>query len=139
MSDTYSATKRSEVMSRVRTRDTTPEMAVRSTLHRMGLRFRLHREDLPGTPDLVLPKHNLVIWVHGCFWHGHSCSKGSRPQSNKAFWDSKLDRNEERDREAQEAIRALGWRSIVVWECETTEEGALEDRLRAKLRDVGVC
>jgi len=126
-------------MSRVRRQDTTPELVVRSLLHRLGYRFRLHREDLPAKPDIVLPKYKLVIWVHGCFWHGHDCRKGRRPKTNRAFWEQKLDRNRERDKQAQSAISALGWRYLIVWECDTFDEEALEHYLARELEAMDVC
>lgn len=105
-------------MSRVRGRDTSPELYVRRLLHARGLRFRLHRRDLPGRPDVVLPALRVVVFVHGCFWHGHDCRKGRRPSSNRAFWDVKLDSNLERDHEAIAALQASGWEVRVVWECD---------------------
>src|SRR5581483_1762553 len=117
--DVFDADKRSWLMRRVRTRDTRPEVVVRSVLHRMGLRFRLHRSDLPGKPDIVLPRHRKVILVHGCFWHGHpGCRNAGRPTTNVAFWDEKLDSNIERDKKQVRLLRAAGWHVLVVWECE---------------------
>ena len=111
---------RSEMMSRIGARDTAPEMAIRKALHRAGYRFRLHRKDLPGRPDLVLPKHHAVIFVHGCFWHGHEGCRDFRfPKTNVAFWQNKIGRNIERDREALMKLASLGWRTLVVWECAT--------------------
>lgn len=108
------------MMSRIGARDTAPEMAVRKVLHRAGYRFRLHRKDLPGRPDLVLPKHHAVIFVHGCFWHGHEgCCDFRLPKTNVAFWQNKIGRNIERDREALMKLASLGWRTFVVWECVT--------------------
>lgn len=110
---------RSEVMSRVRSRDTSPELAVRSALHRAGVRFRLHRKDLPGKPDIVLSSRRAVIFVHGCFWHQHpGCRRARRPASRTDYWDKKLTRNIERDAKDQAALRAAGWSVIVLWECE---------------------
>lgn len=116
--DKFSAEKRSSIMSSVRNKNTKPETVVRSLLHGSGLRFRLHRKDLPGSPDIVLPKFNTVIYVHGCFWHGHNCTKGKRPSSNQEFWDEKLDRNLQRDQANYSALRKIGWRVEIVWECE---------------------
>jgi len=120
-------------MSRVRATDTTPEIVVRRALHRMAYRFRLHSEHLPGRPDIVLPRHTTVIFVHGCFWHGHTCAKGRRPKSNQTFWDAKLDRNVERDREAYAQLAASGWEVGVIWECETKDADALQSRLSSML------
>ena len=116
-------------MSRVKNRDTHPEILVRSLLHRMGYRFRLHRNDLPGKPDIVLPRFRSVIFVHGCFWHGHGCPKGKRPSSNVDFWNSKLDGNIDRDKSNQESLRHLGWNVLTVWECETRDIDTLATKL----------
>src|SRR5918993_1434460 len=105
-------------MAAIRHRNTKPEMVVRRLLHAAGFRFRLHRKDLPGTPDIVLPKYRAVILVNGCFWHGHSCSKGTRPATNTEFWNDKLDKNLERDATKKEKLQELGWHVIIVWECE---------------------
>ena len=131
--DIYSKEKRSEIMSQVRTKDTTAERRVRSLLHRNGFRFRLHRPDLPGTPDIALRKYTTVIFVHGCFWHGHRCKKGKRPKSNASFWDKKIDANRRRDRRVQRQLRALGWRVLIVWECQTKTLDSLEQRLLRQL------
>jgi DNA mismatch endonuclease, patch repair protein len=136
LSDIYSAQERSQIMGRVRARGTAPELAVRKVLHAMGFRFRLHRHDLPGRPDIVLPKHRVAIFVHGCFWHGHNCPKGARPSSNKEFWTTKLDRNLERDAESQRAIQTLGWHPIIVWECQTKPRDTLETTLLDAIRRV---
>jgi DNA mismatch endonuclease, patch repair protein len=110
---------RYRIMASIRKRDTRPEIAVRRALHAQGLRFRLHRNDLPGTPDLVLPGRRLAVFVHGCFWHRHPGCKWSRmPSGNMAYWGPKLARNVERDIEARRDLEALGWNVLVVWECE---------------------
>lgn len=107
-------------MSRVKGVDTKPEIFVRSLVHRMGFRFRIHRRDLPGNPDIVLPKHGKIIFVHGCFWHGHKrCPRAKRPKTNKAFWNRKLDMNSKRDKTLQKKLRSKGWKVLVVWQCET--------------------
>ena len=132
MSDIFDKRRRSELMARIRARDTAPELSVRRIAHRMGLRFRLHRKDLPGCPDLVLPKHRLVVFVHGCFWHRHrGCSRASTPKSRVRFWTEKLAANVARDRRTEAAVRALGWRVLVIWECETRHTVALQHRLAA--------
>lgn len=116
--DRLTKSQRSLAMSRVKAKDTSSELMVRSILHRRGFRFRLDRRDLPGRPDIILPRYNLAIFVHGCFWHGHDCPKGRRrPLTNTAYWDAKLDRNIERDRQACEALTALGWKVRTVWTC----------------------
>ncbi|HEX9734628.1 MAG TPA: very short patch repair endonuclease [Thermoanaerobaculia bacterium] len=104
-------------MSRVPSRDTGPEVVVRRALHRSGYRFRLHRADLPGSPDIVLPRFRTAVFVHGCFWHGHHCKRGTLPRSNASYWESKIRRNQERDRTAQQALREQGWRTRVIWTC----------------------
>lgn len=123
-------------MGRVGGRDTKPEISVRSAIHRMGFRFRLHRKDLPGNPDIVLPRHRKVIFVHGCFWHGHKgCTRSNRPTTNKGFWNKKLDENIARDRRVQKALRRRGWKVLVVWECQTRQQDKLVSKLRGFLRD----
>ncbi|MBK8541814.1 MAG: DNA mismatch endonuclease Vsr [Ardenticatenia bacterium] len=120
MADVFPQDKRSWIMSRVRSRDTRPERTVRSLVHRMGYRFRLHGRDLPGHPDIVLPRHKKAILVHGCFWHGHEqCPRSKRPATNAAFWAKKLDGNIARDSAYLDELRRLGWGVLVVWECET--------------------
>ena len=116
--DKFTVEKRSSIMSSVRSKNTKPEMYVRSMLHNNGLRFRLHRKDLPGSPDIVLSGFKTAIFVNGCFWHGHNCPKGRRPASNLDFWNEKLDQNLRRDEENHAALRDMGWRVIIIWECE---------------------
>ncbi|MGW5840111.1 very short patch repair endonuclease [Methylorubrum extorquens] len=121
-------------MRAVRSKNTKPEYVVRRLAHALGYRFRLHQKDLPGRPDVVFPGRKAVILVHGCFWHGHDCAKGQkRPATNQAFWDAKLDGNRARDMRDEAALRAAGWRVLVVWECETKDKSVLEGRLRAFL------
>lgn len=106
-------------MRAVKGRDTAPEMIVRRLAHAMGYRFRLHRKDLPGNPDLVFPRLHKVVFVHGCFWHGHPCARGARiPVHNRDYWTAKIARNKERDGKARAALTALGWSSLTIWECE---------------------
>ena len=124
-------------MSRIRGRDTQPELIVRRLVHGMGYRYRLYRRDLPGRPDLVFPGRRKVILVHGCFWHQHDCSRGRRPSSNRTFWDAKLDRNVARDRENIGALEGLGWSVFVVWECETRDRDGLAARVSAFLGPPG--
>lgn len=113
---------RSALMQKVRQRHTKPELIVRRTVHALGYRFRLHRKDLPGSPDLALPKHKIAIFVHGCFWHRHpGCRLASTPKSNSEFWNDKFRRNVERDSRKETELRDLGWRVMVVWECETRD------------------
>ena len=126
MAATISKERRSWNMSRIKGSNTKPEVRVRSVLHRMGYRFRLHRKDLPGKPDIVLPKYETVIFVHGCFWHRHpDCRFAYTPKSRVAFWRKKFRRNVERHEEVEQELVELGWRVIVVWECETKDEEQL--------------
>lgn len=131
MTDIWPKEKRSEVMSLVRSRNTKPEKAVRSVLHHMGIRFRLHRRDLPGRPDIVLPKYRSVIFVHGCFWHFHqNCRDGKIPRSNQDYWKPKLERTIRRDNEALAALRNAGWSTLVIWECEVRKNlPEVQDRI----------
>lgn len=125
---------RSAIMRAVKSTNTTPEKAVRSLAHRLGYRFRLHRKDLPGTPDLVFPSVRKAIFVNGCFWHGHDCKRGARaPKTNAAYWLQKIARNRRRDEEARQALAALGWSVLTVWECEISDGEALAARLRSFL------
>ncbi|MDA1164362.1 MAG: DNA mismatch endonuclease Vsr [Planctomycetota bacterium] len=121
---------RSWNMSRIRGADTKPEIRVRSMLHQMGYRFRLHRKDLPGKPDIVLPKYATVVFVHGCFWHRHpGCPFAYTPKSRVDFWSKKFARNVERHEEVERELQSLGWRVIVVWECETKAADVLHEVL----------
>jgi len=139
MTDIYSKKRRSEIMSRIVSRDTRPEIRVRSVLHRMGFRFRLHRNDLPGKPDLVLPKWRIVVLVHGCFWHGHeNCCEGHLPKTNGAYWAPKLEKNRRRDIENAVMLERRGWKRIVIWECQTYSLAKLEGHLRHALLAAGV-
>ena len=135
MSDVFTKSKRSEVMSHIRSRDTGPERTVRSMLHRMGYRFRLHRKDLPGKPDIVLPRYRAVVLVHGCFWHRHpGCRFAYVPKSRKAFWQEKFADNVRRDRSVRKQLATLGWRVEVVWECELRCPAKVAARLDGFLR-----
>lgn len=127
--DTLTKAERSARMALVRGKDTKPELIVRRLTHAMGYRFRLHRRDLPGAPDLVFVSRRKVVFVHGCFWHRHpGC--GRTPKSRLGFWLPKLTENRRRDLRAQRRLRALGWRPLVVWECQLRRTGGLERRLR---------
>lgn len=118
MPDIFAPEKRHEIMQNVKTKNTAPEIKLRSLLHKNGFRFRVNRKDLPGKPDIVLPKYRAVIFVHGCFWHGHDCPCGQRPQTNADFWNQKIDRNVIRDKSDVSLLESLGWRVLIVWECE---------------------
>ena len=135
MPDVFSPNKRSLIMSHVRGTDTAPELLVRSIVHRMGYRFRVHRRDLPGCPDIVLPRHHKIIFVHGCFWHGHKgCPRSKRPATHVSFWDAKLDANRARDIRAQQALREKGWEVLIVWQCQTRDRSGLTAKLERFLR-----
>ena len=139
MTDVFSKAKRSEIMSRIRSTDTLPEMRVRKKLHGLGFRYRLHDASLPGKPDIVMPKHKAVVQVRGCFWHLHVCSAGRIPRSNKDYWESKLSRNRRRDECNDNELRRMGWRLFVIWECEVQSDRALVETvgiLRRELTEV---
>lgn len=119
MPDNLNPAQRRKTMAAIRSRNTSPERMVRSSIHRLGFRFRLHGRDLPGSPDIVLPRHGAVIFVHGCFWHGHQCRrKRLLPKTNAAYWRAKIKRNQRRDRDVILALRAAEWRVLVLWECQ---------------------
>ncbi len=122
MTDKVSAADRSRMMAAVRGKNTKPELAVRSALFAAGYRFRLHRRDLPGSPDIVLPRYRLAVFVHGCFWHGHDCTRGRRPASNVEFWNAKLDRNRARDCASRTALEAAGWTVAIIWQCSVVQQ-----------------
>jgi DNA mismatch endonuclease, patch repair protein len=134
VADIMSAQKRSAVMARIRGKDTQPELLVRRTLHAMGYRYRLHRRSLPGTPDIVLTGRRKVIFVHGCFWHGHpGCRFAVMPATRPEYWAAKIRRNKERDADAAEQLHAQGWRVLELWECEMTDSRQVSMRLRGFL------
>jgi len=135
MADVFTKSKRSEVMSRIKGRNTLPERLVRSMLHRMGYRFRLHRKDLPGKPDIVLSRYKTAIFVHGCFWHRHKdCRFAYTPKTRTDFWLKKLESNAIRDQQVKADLERLGWRVITVWECELRTPDQLAGRLDDALR-----
>jgi DNA mismatch endonuclease (patch repair protein) len=130
VTDVVSAEKRSEMMSGIRGKNTRPELLVRKALFAKGYRFRLHRKDLPGSPDIVLPRWHVAILVHGCFWHGHrDCRYAKTPSTRTGFWAEKLEANRQRDQRDVDSLRAAGWRTLVIWEC------FLRSPLRANLAD----
>jgi len=133
--DTFPPEKRSDIMRHVRSTNTTPEKRVRSLLHKLGCRFCLHRQDLPGKPDIVLPKYRTVVFVHGCFWHRHKdCPHATTPSSRQDYWLPKFKRTLERDRNNQEKLRQLGWNVIIVWECETNDLKRLAIHIEKTIR-----
>jgi DNA mismatch endonuclease (patch repair protein) len=132
--DRLDSNRRSWNMGQIKGRNTIPEVVVRSMLHRSGFRFSLHRKDLPGKPDIVLPKRQTVIFVHGCFWHRHQgCKQCYMPKSNIDFWQTKFGKNVERDRRNVLALRKAGWRVLVIWECELADRERLQRKLRKLL------
>ena len=134
--DRLTKEKRSWNMSRIRSKNTKPEIRLRSLLHKAGYRFRLHARKLPGTPDIVLPKYRTVIFVHGCFWHRHNdCANSTMPKTRIEFWESKFKTTVERDQDKIEKLRIAGWRVIIVWECELDKnDGLLIRRISEELR-----
>lgn len=134
-SDVFSPEKRSAVMRRVKGRDTSPELAVRRILRAAGIGYRLRGMGLPGRPDVVMKGRKVALFVHGCFWHGHDCARGSRqPKTNADYWVAKIERNRARDAVAEKALEASGWRVVVVWECEMKQPD-FAARLIATVRD----
>lgn len=134
MADVFSPEERSRIMATVKGKNTKPEILVRSMVHRMGYRFRLHVPNLPGKPDIVLPRHKKIILVHGCFWHQHpECPRSARPTSNVDYWNKKLNKNMERDRQNQDALAKCGWAVLVLWECEIENKSLLFQKLEGFL------
>lgn len=135
MADRITKAQRSRNMARVKNKNTAPELIVRKTLHRLGFRFRLYRSDLPGNPDIVLPRHHKIVFVHGCFWHGHTCPRGKRPSTRQDFWNRKLDGNQKRDKANQDKLKELGWEILIVWECQVKNVDNLEKQLLDFMKD----
>ncbi|WP_262269594.1 very short patch repair endonuclease [Microvirga yunnanensis] len=134
MVDRISKSRRSENMRRIRSRDTQPELAVRKALTALKVRYRIHYRQLPGTPDIAIPRLKLAINVHGCFWHRHpGCPDATMPKTNTEFWETKFSRNVERDARKREQLEALGWRELVIWECETEHPEELREQLSATI------
>ena len=142
MADKLSSTQRKYCMSRIRGKNTKPEILVRKGLHARGFRFRLHNKKLPGSPDIVLPKYGVAIMVNGCFWHGHKgCRYATKPKTNVEFWETKIARNRHRDEVTNAHLEALGWHVITVWECELRGKAEVASRLDAlaeEIREAGV-
>ncbi len=137
MADKFTQEKRSQIMKSIRSVNTVPEIKVRKKLHSLGFRFKLYGYDLPGKPDIVLPKYKVAILVNGCFWHGHSCKIGSgkrKPQSNQEYWISKIARNVRRDKENKKKLLEKGWSVITIWECETKIESKLIKKIKPLIR-----
>jgi len=135
IADTVSKETRSRIMASVRQENTKPELVVRSLLHRMGFRFRLHRKTLPGSPDILLQKYCVAIFVHGCFWHQHpGCLLAKRPASNTEYWEKKLNDNIERDKSKLKELKHANWNTLIIWQCETKDEDALTLKLKNFLK-----
>jgi len=134
MTDMVSTLRRSQIMTQIKGKDTVPELMVRRILHRMGYRFRLHVDRLPGKPDIVLPRHRMVVLVNGCFWHGHCCSNGHRPKSNTEYWTRKLDRNIARDRDTKRLLRKDGWRVVTIWTCQCRTKNKIEGIIQKAMK-----
>ena len=137
MADKLTSSQRSHCMSRIRGKNTKPEILVRKGLHASGFRFRLHNKKLPGSPDIVLPKYGVAIMVNGCFWHGHKgCRYATKPKTNIEFWETKIARNRHRDEVTAAHLEALGWTVITIWECELRTSSQLDDRLNALTEEI---
>lgn len=137
MADKLTSSQRSHCMSRIRGKNTKPEILVRKGLHARGFRFRLHNKELPGSPDIVLPKYGVAIMVNGCFWHGHKgCRYATKPKSNVEFWETKIARNKHRDEVTAAHLEALGWTVITIWECELRTSSQLDDRLNTLTEEI---
>lgn len=129
MTDHVGSQRRSKIMASIGTKDTKPEMIVRRSLHRLGFRYRLHSRELPGSPDLVFPALKKVVFVHGCFWHGHDCRWGKLPKSNTTYWQKKIQTNRKRDIRNLVDLRALGWGAYTIWQCELREKEKAIERI----------
>lgn len=128
--DRLTSAQRSANMRRIKSKDSAPELIVRRLVHSLGYRYRLHNHQLPGRPDLVFARRKKIIFVHGCFWHAHGCRVAHKPRSRQNYWTPKLRRNAERDKDHQQSLRALGWRVLVLWECEISDAAALAKRVK---------
>lgn len=117
MADNFSKKKRSQIMSKVTSKNTKPELTIRKALFSEGYRYRLHRKDLPGNPDIVFPGRKKVLFINGCFWHGHKCKKAALPKTNRPFWEKKLSSNAKRDKQNIRKLKEMGWLSMVIWQC----------------------
>ena len=135
MADVFTPAKRSAIMARIKGENTQPEILVRKIIHSLGYRFRLHKKTLLGKPDIVLPRHEKVIFVHGCFWHGHpGCVRSALPATRKKFWRNKISGNVARDIRVRRSLIRQGWRVLVVWQCQTKNPARLSNRLEQFLR-----
>ena len=136
MSDIFSQTKRSDIMSKISSKDTKPEILVRKFLFSKGFRYRINVKTLPGKPDIVLPKYKTIIFVNGCFWHGHNCKKGNLPSSNTDFWKEKISNTKSRDAKNSDFLVKLGWKVIIIWQCEISKIDNRTKILNKLLEDI---
>ncbi|MGJ7033718.1 very short patch repair endonuclease [Niabella hirudinis] len=136
MADTFSKTERTKTMSAVKSADTKPEILVRRYLFAQGLRFRKNVSNLPGKPDVVLPKFKTIIFIHGCFWHGHAICGKTIPESNKQYWTGKISRNIQRDKDNKATLKKMGWRVITIWECQLKNKEVLKQSLSSLLKQI---
>jgi DNA mismatch endonuclease (patch repair protein) len=136
MSDIYSKAKRSEIMSRISGKGTKPEILVRKFLFAHGYRYRKNVKELPGKPDVVLTKYKTVIFIHGCFWHGHNCKAGKLPETRKEFWDNKISDNIARDKKDTNALKESGWKVIIIWQCEIKSQSLRQQRLELLITEI---
>ena len=130
MTDIYSKNKRSGIMSKISGKETKYEILVRKFLFRKGFRYRKNDKRLPGRPDIVLPKYKTIIFIHGCFWHGHHCKAGKLPETNKEFWENKINSNIERDKKNQHKLEKLGWKIIIIWQCKLKNKIMITKKLK---------
>lgn len=130
MTDIYSKNKRSKIMSKISSKETKYEILVRKFLFKKGFRYRKNDKRLPGKPDIVLPKYKTVIFIHGCFWHGHHCKAGKLPETNKDFWENKINSNIERDKNDQLILGKLGWKILIIWQCELENKKMITEKLK---------
>ena len=136
--DSFSKEERSRIMSRIRSFDTKPEVAVRKYLFSKGLRYRKNVATLPGKPDLVFPKYKTVVFIHGCFWHGHNCKAADLPETRREFWEKKIEGNKSRDKENVLALQSLGWKILTVWQCEIKNKILFEKRLSVLIQEIQI-
>lgn len=131
MPDVFSKKKRSEIMRKVKSKNTKPEILIRRELHKRGYRYRLHDSKLPGKPDIVLPKYKTIIQVRGCFWHGHDCKAAKLPKSNREYWSKKQEKNQNRDKKNDQLLKGIGWKVIVIWECSINTKENFEKEIES--------
>lgn len=136
--DSFSKDQRSKCMSKIRSKNTSPELLIRKKLSKNNIRYRLHKKDLPGSPDIVISESKTAIFVNGCFWHQHkNCKRATRPKTNKNYWLPKLDGNAKRQRIAIDELKLAGWKPLIIWECEATNSKILNSKLRRAVDEKG--